>query len=257
MKRRVFLLLAALLVFCLTACGADEEPTKNKHTEEPTEVAKEPTGEPTPTEPAQEPTAEPTPTEVVNEPSPTEKVSAVNRGSVFTDYSGKTVDEIVANIQAIRTIAAGDTLENYADRFDRAPEKTTIYETYTHTAQYWWSEGKDGAAESGGLISLFTQVAEDNTIALSQGSWAEIMLCIKDESTAKAVYGKVYDILYAEYGAVNEDGVFECWGPENDYRHEDSWITTFGARNISLYWPGVNEDVYTISIAIGLRAAGE
>ncbi|MBR4812875.1 MAG: hypothetical protein IKZ69_03110 [Lachnospiraceae bacterium] len=251
-KTRMFLvLLAVFTMFCLTACGAnDDDSSKNDDTANSTTES----GDKKPAGSSEETT--PSGTEGTTKPSD-EKVPAVKSASVFTDYSGKTADEIAANIQAIRTIAATDTMENYADRFDFAPASVKIEKEYTHIGEYFWTSGKDGAKEYAGLISIRCITKDDNTFAPDDGSWADITIYFTNETTAKAVYEKVYNMLYGEWGMTKDDGTFECWGPTSDARDDDDWTTCFGARHVELRWPSEINPSYKLNIQIGLRAANE
>lgn len=252
-KTSMFLLLLAVLtMFCFTACGASDDDGSSKK-DDTTNTTQE-TGDKKPAGTTEDTT--PTGTEGTTQTT-AEKIPAVKSATVFTDYSGKSADEIAANIQAIRTIAASDTMENYADRFDFAPASVKIEKEYTHIGEYFWTSGKGGSKECASLISIRSMTKDDSTFALDDGSWADITIYFTNETTAKAVYEKVYGFLNAEWGMTKDDGTFECWGPTSDKREADDWTTCFGARHIELVWPNDINPSYKMNIQIDLRAANE
>ena len=200
-------------------------------------------------------TNETTPTGT-DEPTPTasEAINATAKGSVFTDYNGKTVDEIVENIQKIHTIDKDDTMENYGERFDETPNTSGIEKEFTHNASYHWQSGKGGATEYVPLITIHCRTGEDDKFQLDEGSSASIMIEFKDKETAMAVYDRVCALLQEGYGEINDDGTFDPWNPI-DHREDDYWETVYGARHIGLRWPSDSNDHYELYTMIDLRAA--
>lgn len=256
MKRaRLFLLVLAIAAaVVLSACGAEstdsDDTTKSSESGDKGNATDKQAGtnETTPG------TNETTPG--ADEPTPTASVSinATAKGSVFTDYNGKTVDEIVENIQKIRTIDKDDTMENYGERFDYAPDTPSIEKEFTHNATYYWQSGKDGATEYVPLITIHCRTGEDDKFQLDEGSSASIMIEFKDKETAMAVYDRVCALLQAEHGEIKDDGTFEPWNPI-DNRNDESWQTVYGARHIGLHWPSDTNDHYEMYTMINLRAA--
>ena len=256
MKRaRLFLLvLAVTSAVALSACTA-KRTTKKDDADDTTKSSE--SGDKGNSTDESAGTNETTPTGT-DEPTPTasETINATAKGSCFTDYKGKTVDEIVENIQRIRTVTKDDTMENYGERFDYTPDAFEIEKEYTNNAVYHWHESDRFVADYVPLITLHCKTGDDDKLQVDMGSYVSIMIYMKDKETLQGVYDKVCALLQENYGMVKDDGTFDPWNPI-DSRNAESWQTTYGARHISLKWPAEGKDYYVMSIMIDLRTATE
>ena len=255
MKRaRLFLLvLAVMSAFVFSACTAKR--TSKKDNEDNTTKSSESGDKGNSTNESAD-TNETTPGTDESTPGTNETIKATAKGSCFTDYKGKTVDEIVENIQRIRTVTKDDTMENYGERFDYTPDAFEIEKEFSHNASYHWHESDQFVSDYAPLISIHCKTGDDDKLQVDMGSSASIMIYMNDKETLQGVYDKVCALLQESYGEVKDDGTFEPWNPI-DSRNADNWYTTYGARHISLDWPGGERDCYVLQIMIDLRTATE
>ncbi len=270
--RSLFVLLTVLAMLFLSACGGDDDSdssTKGGETKEsteqttenksPTETVKDvtPTSTPGETDPEE---SDPEGTEP-KETSPEQMILPVaGTGTVFTDYRGKDADAIEANIEKIRAIAANDTMENYAARFDCAPSKWSAEKEYSPQAVYEWNTDTEDPMDCVPIIMISSKIWEDNTFYLDLSSTAHITINLTDtednKDIAKEVYEKVFNILNAEYGTFDvQANKFVTWGPSSDNRNGPVWEANFGTWGVTLHWPGEEFKYIELQIEIPLRSA--
>ena len=272
----VFLLLLVFAIVFSVGCGADDndktdntevtkkaEPTQSENTETPT--ATESPATPTPTmtptvAPTEEPTA--TPTEAPEEIKP-----STVRGSVFTNFSDKKAEAIVANVLAMRTIDKSTTMDNYLDRFDMAPSNPS---PQINGANYSWDPDIIGSVNCLREVMLASNVYENGVLDISTPDFAAgegavkaegggvvcVTIDLKDEALAKDLYARFVGIIGDDYVKVlgfSEDELKK----EDDVHKDGEWSINYLANFVSLTW-GLDDGedtIYTLSINMLLRYA--
>lgn len=269
MKRLISLIVIGGLVLSLCSCDSEEQ-DRSSQTERETEVEEttesesvstettesEPTeSEPTESETMESETSEETSEETTTSETETETEAVTKKdGSLFIDCSGKSADEIVANIIAIRTIKSGDTAKSYADRFDIAPDWSddNNYDEDSVNIGFMWYPEMVGSNDRFTGIRLDTDFESDGQIKIVGNSNAEITLELSDLETAKDVYEKVKYIIAVDDAKDDEGNYDEEDISLDDDRDKEEWVARYSARSVSL---SLNPNVYgnyVLSIEIDL-----
>ena len=174
---------------------------------------------------------------------------AQERGSVFIDCSGKSAEEIVNNVEAIRTIGFNVTHESFADKFAVRPD--FYYEPgNTHTIYSWYSEDLESNVFIPQVL-LVSNVDSGDDIVVDAAGRVDIMIMFDDLKVAKAVYEEVKNTIFDEYRATltEEDEEYV-----NDDRDDRVWTATCGVpRYVSLDTKANDEGLYQLDISIDLK----
>lgn len=269
MKKYLAAMLMMLLLACVTfvGCGDDDDAEPSGNTEitekaEPTESEPQATPTEAEEEPSPTPTAEPT---IVEE----DRRPAVTGGSVFVDFSGKGLEEIVNNILDIRTISANTTISNFVERFDTAPNPVSAGADVLR-AEYVWLPADCGSDEYLANVAVASDVTDTGKIDLSVKDGADpknilhsegggnvyIVIELKNKELAEAVFKRVGDIIRRDYEETYELPEDECPAdPVNENYSKGYWIIQYeNVRHVSLTWKE-SEQVYELAIEISLRYA--
>ena len=269
MKRFLSLIVVSGLVLSLCSCdkkdpespsetvSEDEiiETTESESESEsiPEETSETTEAETTPPETSEETTIEETTTALESETESETQNTEKARGNIFIDCSGKSADQIVANIEAIRTISSGIPFESYSDRFTVAPEmKYEDGEDITTTGYNWFAE-TIGSNDYIAQINLSADF-ENGKIYVDNYCGVSIIIQLSNLETAKEVFDKVNLILAEDYARDPETGVLDEV-VLNDDRDDSYWTGEYGARNLSLELEPDDQGTYKLFIFIDVVPA--
>ena len=269
MKKHLITILMMLVLagVMLVGCGGDDGDASDdagitQEAEEPTQSETAATPSATESAASPTPTAEPTPVEENRRPQ-------VSGGSVFIDCKGKGLAKMINNILDMRTISTSTTMDNFADRFDTAPNPLSLGILGGRATYTWLPEdcGSDEfissvevtATVTDGLIDISSEtVGEDfETIEIPEGGGCiYITITLKNRELAKGLYDRIGEILrqdYEEIYRIPDDQ--RPVTPVNEENSEGDWSIVYGnARHATLQW-NQEQQAYTLNIDISLRYA--
>ena len=260
MKRLISLIIISGLVLSVCSCskkGSDSSSEESSETEitEITEATESETvsvettetteSETVPTETSETTTTKETTTTMESETEAETKSTEKARGNVFIDCSGKSADQIVTNINAIRTISDGIPFESYPDRFAIAPEMEHENCDDITDAGYNWFEETIGSNDYITQITLSADF-EDGKIYVDSDCGVSVMMYLSDLGTAEEVFDKVNSILANEYAEAVELDEVEL----NDDRSGYRWEGIYGARSVILDVEPNDQGLYYLYVLI-------
>lgn len=271
MKRLISLIVIGGLVLSLCSCDK-EESDRSSQTEVETEAVETTESEsvstetaesePTESETTETETSETTSEETTISESETEtetetEIVKNEGGSIFIDCSGKSADQIAANVLAIRTIYSGDTAESYAERFEIAPQWDSNYDEKSVNVGFIWFSDMVSSKDYISAIRLDSDFeSEGGEILIVDNSNAEITIELSDFDTAKEVYEKVSYYLAVDY-VRDDDGNYD--EADVELAEDDSNGVTMEARylvrSVSLKLDPNDQGAYVLSIEIDLLGA--
>lgn len=267
MKRLVSIIVIGGLLLSLCSCDkkdqdrssqTDDETEVEETTESESESESEPeTSETTESESVTTETSETTITEETTtlESEATTETENVEKksGDIFIDCSGKSVDQIVDNISAIRSVGAGVTPESYMDRFDIAPQGGSDFEDPSFLVEFCWFSDELGLNDLFGQIGISADFDPDSGEIIVDGySYAGVTLYLTDLDTAKGVYEKVSYILATEYADEVYNGDVDINELMEDDRSETEWQASYSARYVTLDLVRNDQGAYKVSFLIDL-----
>ena len=264
MKRFLSLIVVSGLVLSLCSCDKEDpespsetvsedeiiETTESESESIPEETSETTEAETTPPETSEETTIEETTTALESETESETQNTEKARGNVFIDCSGKSADQIVANIEAIRTISSGIPFESYSDRFTVVPEmEYDDGEDITETGYNWFAE-TIGSNDYIAQIFLSADF-ENGKIYVDDDCGVSITMQLSNLGTAKEVFDKVNLILAENYAKDLELDEVEL----NDDRDDFVWEGIYGARHVSLDLEPDDQGTYKLYLLIDVVPA--